>query len=289
MLPAVPRPAAGRDRRGARGARDPRPAARAGRRARRASSAPTSARRSTGWPRRRDGRDPVDRAISRREVRFRYFDEPVIAAARERGLRGGGRRPRGARAGPRPRRPRRAAGRPRRLPAAARADARRADGGRAAGRCAACCWRRSRAASTACARSRPFAEATVDGHRLLTARYRHEGPPPAPRDGVRGRWPSCRAPLRAVRRLGRGAARRRAGRRGPLLARRRRRRPAELAERVRAPLAGVALPAVRAPRRRRPSTAPGAGRGMSAHDAAHLPARAPAAWSRTRCCAACTR
>ena len=43
-----------------------------------------------------DGRDPVIADLAR-QVRFAYFDEPVIAAARDRGLCGGGRRPRSAR------------------------------------------------------------------------------------------------------------------------------------------------------------------------------------------------
>ena len=46
-------------------------------------SATTSARRSTGWSRATEGRDPVVADLAR-EVRFRYFDEPLIAATRDR-------------------------------------------------------------------------------------------------------------------------------------------------------------------------------------------------------------
>ena len=81
MLPAVPRPAARRDR-ARRGAGDPRPPARAGRRARRArrrrlprGARPAGARRRRAatrcWP------------ISRARCASASFDQPVIAAARD--------------------------------------------------------------------------------------------------------------------------------------------------------------------------------------------------------------
>ena len=99
MLPAVPRPAARRARRERAVARDPRPPARAGRRARRARSATTSARRSTGWPRRRTAATRSLADLARRGPL------PLLRRAgdrgrRERGLRGGGAPPRGARGGP---------------------------------------------------------------------------------------------------------------------------------------------------------------------------------------------
>ena len=53
------------------------------------TSATISARRSTGWSSALDGRDPAVADLAR-EVRFRYFDEPVIAAAPRAGLRGDG-------------------------------------------------------------------------------------------------------------------------------------------------------------------------------------------------------
>ena len=206
------------------------------------------------------GRDPVIADLAR-QVRFAYFDDPVIAAARaavyaaadadlEALEQDPGRADRDARlaalvACPQPLAPtlaRRMADAP---PAAQRvlleAMARR--------------YYRLRALE-------PFAETTVDGHRLLTARYRHEGPP--------RNLATCFVDLAelpsALRAVAAWAAALPAGElavadfysRAEDAA-----RPAELAERVRGLLAGVALP----PSMLRvvvAATAPDAGRALSA-------------------------
>ena len=205
------------------------------------------------------GRDPVIADLAR-QVRFAYFDDPVIAAARaevyaaadadlEALEQDPGRADRDARlaalvACPRPLAPtlaRRMAYAP---PAAQRvlleALARR--------------YYRLRALE-------PFAETTVDGHRLVTARYRHEGPP--------RNLATCFVDLAelpgALRSVAAWATALPAGELAVAdfyshtedAA-----RPAEFAERVRGLLAGVALP----PCMHRvvvAATAPGAGRALS--------------------------
>ena len=161
---------------------------------------------------------------------------------------------------------------------------------RGAGRCAARCSRRSRAASTACARSRASTEETLDGQRVpRPAGYRHEGPAPASRHGLRrARRPAGRGPR--VRAAGRPTLPDGRARGGRLL----RRAPGdaltrdELAERLRAALADVPLP----PTVHRIVVAvaePGRGRGMSAIDAVHVPSRARRARRGRASCAGCTR
>ena len=153
-----------------------------------------------------DGRDPVLADLAR-QVRFAYFDEPVIAAARAKVYAARGRRPGGARGGSRAPRPRRAAGQPS-SPARSRSPRRSPGGWRTRRRpLAACCWRRSRAATTACARSgrSPRRSSTATG--FVTARYRHEG---RPRHLATAFVEPGRAPgrHRSLRHVGCGAARR---------------------------------------------------------------------------------
>ena len=145
----------------------------------------------------------------------------------------------------------------------------RADGGRAAG-ARRVLLEASPAASTACARSRPSPRRRrrpPAPHDPLPARGT-----PAPRDGLRG---PGRAPgrHRSLRHWAAAAARRRAGRRRLYSRVDVAAGAAGLAERLRALLAGVALPAVRAPHRRRRSSSP-ARPGAVGHDAVHVPARA---------------
>ena len=95
VLPALPRPAAGAAGAGRR-ARDPRPPARARTRSP-GRAGPASARRSTGSPRRPDGRDPVVADLARAGA-LRVLRRARDRRRARRGLRGGGRRPRRARA-----------------------------------------------------------------------------------------------------------------------------------------------------------------------------------------------
>ena len=206
------------------------------------------------------GRDPVIADLAR-QVRFAYFDDPVIAAARAavyaaadadlEALEQDPGAPIATRAWPpsspaRGRLPRRshAGWRMRRRPLSA------------------CCWRRWRAGTTACARSsrspRRPSTATASSPRATATKGRRGTSRPAS-----WTWPSCPAALRAVAAW---AAALPAGElavadfysRAEDAA-----RPAELAERVRELLAGVALP----PCMHRvvvAATAPGAGRALSA-------------------------
>ena len=214
-----------------------------------------------------DGRDPVLADLAR-QVRFAYFDEPVIAAARAKvyaaadadleALAEDPERPdRDARlaslvACPQPLAPslvrRMADAQPAARRALLEATARR--------------YYRMRTLG-------PFAETIVDGHRLFTTRYRHEGrtrhlatafgtwpssrpsPQPSP-PGLRGFLPVSSAVADLYSRVDVATG------------------PAGLAERVRALLAGIAMPPCvhrvvvgAAAARHRP--------GAVGHDAAHLP------------------
>ena len=212
-LPAVPLPAAGRDRARRRWWRS----STAG------SSSPTSwrgawatisARCSTGSCARRERRDPVLADLAR-EVRFRYFDEPVIAARARARLRRDGRAHRGA--GRRSRRagPRAADRRAGRVPAAAGAAAHRSACATPARSCAACCARSSTRRFYRIRTLEGFAEATLDGHPFLLARYRREGPCRHLATAYVA-LPSSTGAARAFARLGGVGARRRRGGGRPL-------------------------------------------------------------------------
>ena len=164
-------PSSARRARARRRARDPRPPPRA---RRPPQPATTSARCSTARRRPPPGRDPIVADLAR-EVRFRCFDEPLIAAARDARLRRDGGAPRGA-------------GRRARAPGPRRAG--RARSSTARGRWRRCCcggWPAAepalrrvlletwRAATTASARSSGFAELATAAGPLLCARYRHDG------------------------------------------------------------------------------------------------------------------
>ena len=185
------------------------------------------------------GRDPVLADLAR-QVRV-----CVLRRARDRrragaGLCGCRRRPGSARARPRAPRSRRAAGRPRRLPAAAAPRRSYAGWQRRNRPLSGRCWRRSRDATTACARSsrspRRPSTATGSSPRATGTRGRHG-------TSRRPSWsrPGCRAPCAVAT----WAATLPAGElavadfysRVDDAA-----RPAELAERIRTLLAGVALP-----------------------------------------------
>ena len=138
------------------------------------------------------GRDPVIADLAR-QVRFAYFDDPVIAAARAEVYAAADADLEALDAGPWARRSRRAPGRPRRLPAAPCPDARTPDGGCAAGRSA-------RAAGGDGAPVLPPARARA-------VRRNHRRRPPArspPATATKGRrgtsrpaswtWPSCPVP-----------------------------------------------------------------------------------------------
>ena len=161
-----------------------------------------------------DGRDPVVADLAR-QVRFALLRRAGDRRRARRGLRRSGRRPGRAR-GATPSAPTATRGWPPSSPARSRSLRRSPAAWRTRRRpLRACCWRRPRAASTACARSRrsPRRPSTATGS-SPRATSTKGGPATSRRRSWT--WPSC--PVAPRRRSPRGprAARRRAGRRGLL-------------------------------------------------------------------------
>ena len=177
-----------------------------------------------------DFREALDRLVARdaraatrsladlaREVRFRYFDEPVIARRARARLRRDGRARRGAGRGSRARRPR-ASGSPRSSPARSRSR-------RCSPRACATPRRPLRRVLLEAMARRYYRVRTLegfeprrspDGQPLLIARYRREGPRRHLAAAFVDLDDARAAPSRAFAQLGRDAARRRPGRARPL-------------------------------------------------------------------------